>query len=377
MGIRYNERKKRWEVNYHQRHPITGIPITISKTIGIKSKNEALRVYTELKKQLQEKFERLIIPNWAVVVDKYIRSQLDQGFSKKSIENAQYSLKAYTLNLWGEKLITSITGQDIRLLVKDKLSNKSIAQQKNVLKYIRGVFRYAMEAGVIMANPTPQMKFREGDKIKKVLTEEQIVTLLKKAMIHNNEWYPIWTMALYTGMRNGELFALKWDKVDLERRHILIDQSWNSKDGFKSTKSGDDRIAEIALPLIPVLKELKIKSGGQGFVLPRIEKWERGEQARELRKFLDGIGLDRIRFHDLRASWATVMLSKGVEPIKVMSMGGWKNLKTMQIYVRKAGINIKGITDELDFGQVEPGMPDFTAFDPPNFICLTPSISRI
>jgi integrase len=62
-----------------------------------------------------------------------------------------------------------------------------------------------------------------------------------------------------------------------------------------------------------------------------------------------GLGLPPIKFHDLRATWATLMLSKGVEPIKVMIMGGWKDLKTMQIYIRKAGVDIKGITDRLNF----------------------------
>ena len=47
-------------------------------------------------------------------------------------------------------------------------------------------------------------------------------------------------------------------------------------------------------------------------------------------------------------SLASYMLSKGIEPIKVMSMGGWKDLKTMQIYIRKSGINIRGITKCLD-----------------------------
>jgi integrase len=97
-----------------------------------------------------------------------------------------------------------------------------------------------------------------------------------------------------------------------------------------------------------VLKELKLKQIDSHFVLARSRNWEKGEQARMLRMFLQGIGLPEVRFHDLRATWATIMLSRGVEPIKVMSMGGWKNLKTMQIYIRKAGVNIKGITDGLD-----------------------------
>ena len=63
--------------------------------------------------------------------------------------------------------------------------------------------------------------------------------------------------------------------------------------------------------------------------------------------FLVGIGLPPVRFHDLRATWATLMLSKGVAPVKVMSMGGWKDMKTMMIYIRKAGIDIQGITDQF------------------------------
>jgi len=60
--------------------------------------------------------------------------------------------------------------------------------------------------------------------------------------------------------------------------------------------------------------------------------------------FLEGIGLPPIRFHDLRATSASIMLSKGVEPIKVMIFFGWKDLKTMALYVRKAAVDIKGVT---------------------------------
>ena len=38
----------------------------------------------------------------------------------------------------------------------------------------------------------------------------------------------------------------------------------------------------------------------------------------------------------------------GVEPIKVMKAGGWKDLKTMMIYVRKAGIDLKGMMDGFE-----------------------------
>ncbi len=217
-----------------------------------------------------------------------------------------------------------------------------------LLKFIRGAFQLAVDAGYLVKNPAPNVRFKVGEKIKKVLTLEQTRTLLEKAKEYNSEWYYHWTLALYTGLRNGELFALTWDKINFENRTMLVDSSWNKFDGFKDTKSGDDRIVEIAPTLMTVLKELKLKQFDSYFVLARSRNWEKGEHARMLRMFLQGIGLPEVRFHDLRATWATIMLSRGVEPIKVISMGGWKNLKTMQIYIRKAGVNIKGITDGLD-----------------------------
>lgn len=155
-------------------------------------------------------------------------------------------------------------------------------------------------------------------------------------------------MACYTGFRNGELNTLKWERVDLDKRLMVISLSWNQKNGFKETKSGDDRNVEIAESLLPLLKTLYEKRTSE-FVLPRLEAWNKGSQASILKEFLDKHNLPQVRFHDLRASWATIMLSKGIEPIKVMSMGGWKDLKTMQIYIRKSGINIQGITNQLNF----------------------------
>lgn len=258
-------------------------------------------------------------------------------------------MKAATLKEWGDRTIDEISTDEIRELVLSKYHGRSETHKKAILKFIRGAFECAVEANWVQRNPAPNITWRANTKIKTVLTEEQVKIFLMKARNMNWEWYPHCAMAVYTGMRSGELFALKWDKVNLKQRQILVDASWNNKDGFKDTKSGDDRIVEIAPNLIPLLEELKLSTYQTAFVLPRLGRWSKGEQARELRMFLIGINLPAIRFHDLRATWATQMLSKGIEPIKVMMMGGWKELKTMQIYIRKAGVDIRGITDCLDF----------------------------
>ena len=341
-----------YTVQYSARHPVTRMPKTLRRKCGdnnlpIKTFAMAQKIQRQLILEVNNGFKSQIIPNWESLIGSYIQSAIEKGHSLKTVNNYELGLKAHTSQLWQNRFIDSISTEEIRSLIKDGLNGKAEGHKKNILKFIRAVFTFAVESNYIQRNPVPHIKFRQGDKIKAVLNEVQLHTLLNKAKEYDSEWYYHWCLATYTGMRSGELYALTWDKVDLTNRLIKVDCSWNNKDGFKSTKSGDDRMVEISPSLVSVLAELKLMQVDTIYVLPRLTEWTKGEQARALRTFLMPLNLPRIRFHDLRASWATVMLSKGIEPAKVMIMGGWKDLKTMMVYMRKAGISIQGITDGL------------------------------
>ncbi len=335
-------------VSYGKRHPITRQPVSLTRK-GFKTKAEAQRAYKEMVIAVEDKIRRKILPTWTKLIEEYAEACLNRGLMKKTVYDFQVTLEAHTLGAWGDRLIDTITTQEIRLLLQEKVGERAPSHQRYVLKAIRGAFEYAVEAAHIQRNPTPQLKFKVGDKIQKVLTEDQARALLSRARAQGWMWYPHYAVALYTGMRSGELYALRWENVDLDRRTILVNGAWNSKDGFKSTKSGDDRMIEIAPALLPIIQELKGKADGSPFVLPHLYQWQKGEQARHLATFLQANGLPEVRFHDLRATWATLLLSKGVEPIKVMKMGGWKDLETMMIYARKAGVDIRGAMDVLNF----------------------------
>jgi integrase len=347
MGIKYIEARKSYEVTYSRRHPVTKEKKGI-KRIGIRNMEEAKRTYNELIILMERKINQSLFPLWPDMVDRFLESFRNRGIANNTVHNYQTSLYAHTYTQWRKKGVNEITTGEIRKLVLDDLAHLSEATRKSILKYIRAVFTYALDSGVVMRDPCPKLKFKKNLKIKSVLKEHEMVVLLKAAKEINHPWFPIWAIACYTGLRNGELYALKWERVDFKKRMMIISLSWNKKNGFKETKSGDDRIVEIAESLIPLLLEMYKKRANE-FVLPRLTTWDSCDQARVLKDFLSEKNLPEIRFHDLRASWATVMLSKGIEPIKVMSMGGWRDLKTMQIYIRKSGINIQGITKKLNF----------------------------
>jgi integrase len=309
---------------------------------------EARRALNQMVVDVEDKLREAQVPRWEVLIDECLPSLTERGLSARTVENYSLCVKAHTLPDWTGKFVDGVTAQEIRQLVDRKLGMKSVQSQQNLVKILRCMFQFAIEKGYMKSSPVPQFRFKIAEKAKRVLTEEQAKTLLLKAKVLGSEWYPHWALAIYTGMRSGELYALTWEQVSFENRQIIVDRAWNSKDGLKSTKSGHDRIVPVNENLLVLLKELKLANEGGQYVLPRQGKWDKGEQARELQKFLVLNGLPPVRFHDLRATWATLLLSKGVEPVRVMKMGGWREMKTMMIYTRMAGIDTRGATDCLD-----------------------------
>jgi len=158
-----------------------------------------------------------------------------------------------------------------------------------------------------------------------------------------------WAFAVLTGMRSGELYALKWSDIDFNNNLIRITKSFSQRLGaIKTTKNSDWRNGYISIDLKDVLIELKNIRGNEEFVLPRLSGWEHGVAGEILRTFLRSFGIEKyVNFHTLRACFATHVLASGAEPTQVMKMGGWADFKTFQIYIRMAGIDVKGVTDNF------------------------------
>ncbi|MFN8845841.1 MAG: tyrosine-type recombinase/integrase [Bdellovibrionales bacterium] len=345
MGIKKDEKTGLWIARYTKRVPDSNKP-AIGLQRQAKTRAEAQRIYEDLVYQINKRIHANRVPAFAKVVEMYFESRRG-NVQQSTIISERLTLEKYSAR-WNSLTVDAITKGQILDVIEVGMKDKKDSHKKYYLKIVRGLFSYAVERSYINQNPTPQPKFKKKEKMSAVLTKNQISLLLNHAREMDSDWYPIWAAALYTGMRNGELYALQWDCVDLERGTIKVCRSWNRTNGFKDTKSGDDRIIDIAPGLMPVLQELFVNRVDQ-FVLPRIEKWSKGEQARELRGFLMGMGLTPMRFHDLRGSWATTLLSDGVPTARVMTMGGWKDIETMQIYLKKSAVEVSGVLSNLKF----------------------------
>lgn len=111
------------------------------------------------------------------------------------------------------------------------------------------------------------------DKRPEILKIDEIKNLLYQEKAQDHDWYFVWSIALLTGMRNGELYSLKWTDVDLDNGTIKVERSYNFKlYEFKDTKAGYWRTVPISSELKSLLLEIRSNSKSE-FVLPRFELW--------------------------------------------------------------------------------------------------------
>ncbi|PIP93476.1 MAG: hypothetical protein COV37_16490 [Bdellovibrio sp. CG11_big_fil_rev_8_21_14_0_20_39_38] len=327
---------------------------------GLKSKAEADRKEKNLLKELSSKVaqEEGHGYTWRLVIEKWVSTVSSPHYTFKtyspSVIKDYYGMMYRWTSEWLNCPASEINRGDGRKVLDSVLeSGRSKGHQKKIKNTINMIYTWGIEERLIRGvhqSPVYGLQINVvQDHKPEILKLSEIRTLLYEAKTHNNDWYLVWAMALLTGMRSGELFALKWSDVDFDNELITVQRSYNKHANiFKSTKAGYWRSVPISSELHEVLNDLRKSAEGE-FVLPRLSYWLRGEQAKYLREFCVSINISSIKFHTLRACFATQLLSQGVEALKVMKICGWRDLKTMARYVRLAGIDEKGITEGLNF----------------------------
>ncbi|HXH74687.1 MAG TPA: tyrosine-type recombinase/integrase [Bacteriovoracaceae bacterium] len=342
---------------------------------GIRTHTEALRVEKGLVKDLSMKIAhqeghgftwRMVVDQWASFVESPLF--MDRQYNPSTIVDYVSMRHTWTKD-WLDSPAAEISRGDGReVLDRVLVQGRSKAFQKKVKNTINMIFNWGIETKVIRGvTNSPVYGLRivlKEERRPEILKLEEMRKLLRGAREQKHAWYHIWAVALLTGMRNGELFALKWSDVDLEKGMITVQRSYNKRTKeFKSTKAGYWRTVPVSGELGDVLSELRAAgttttdrvtnssdyygSSSVGFVLPRLDEWRQGQQARILKAFCRSVDLVPVKFHTLRACFATQLISEGIEPIKVMKVCGWMDLKTMASYVRLAGVDERGITEGL------------------------------
>lgn len=231
-----------------------------------------------------------------------------------------------------------------------KLTPSTVRRYFTVLQ---SIFHSAYKLGIIGTNPTdadritlPKLKEQTteiftADEIQQIFKALENEPLLLKTLIH---------LAINTGCRRGELVALKWSDLDFDTNVLTIQRSnyklTGSQIESKETKSGKSRKITLSSYCMELLRHYKAEQAR--YALSLGDKWQHGNwiftQAEGqpmypstptdmFSRFLKRNNITHRKFHALRHTSATLLLSSGTNIKNVASRLGHSQLKTTDRYV--------------------------------------------
>jgi len=232
-------------------------------------------------------------------------------------------------------------------LVKLGLAQDSV---RLIVAALRILYTRAVKHKLVTENPAKDMSEfykqlpKRHERIEP-LTEQECLAFLGAAQ-HDPEHYPIFLTALHSGLRSGEIGGLQWPDVDWNGKFISVRRAIvRGHITTPKTESSCERKVDCSDDLLRVLANLRgrrqeqaLKSGSQ--LCPWVFTCQKGKpvgmnnvKARHFKRVLRKAGLRDIRFHDLRHTYASLLLAQG-EPITYVSNQlGHKNPGiTLKIY---------------------------------------------
>lgn len=253
------------------------------------------------------------------------------SYRVKESTAANYTLKAekHILPGFGTQNIAEITQDSIYQFIRSKqeagLSNRYIT---DILILIKSVFKYSVQTYHI-ANPLDGIIMPKRQKAEiRLLTAEEEKRLMQIVMENQNLTTLGIALAKLTGLRIGELCALKWQDIDLEKRILTVSktiQRIQVKDGKNKTKlvitepKSETSKRKIPIPECVIEFLRKFQGEPEQFVLSGAEKSvEPRTMQYRFAKILKNGNLPSIHFHALRHMFASNCVKLGFD-IKTLS----------------------------------------------------------
>lgn len=254
--------------------------------------------------------------------------------NKRSARRDQVSLKNLT-PFFGTRRLKEITPW---LIERFKTARKPLVAPASVnleLACLKHMFTMAIQWGKAEKNPVKQVKFmRLDNQVERILTAEEEVRLLE----HSSERLrPILILALNTGMRLGEIMSLSWEQVDWARGAITLTR----------TKSGKSRSIPMNGAVRAVLEPLRGEGIPTGPVFGRANTVQ-AQTRRDFDQVRLAAKLAGLRFHDLRHTFATRLVTRGVDIVTVSKLLGHSTILMTMRYSHPAPEDFRRAVGKLE-----------------------------
>ena len=318
--------RKRPNGTWEYRATIQGV----RKSFYGRTRNETLKKAEEyIKHSTKHKTtSKTTVAEWSEVwLETYKREKV--GYS--TYRNYKLFSEKYINPTIGNMQISQVRAIDVEsLLSSQKVASLSPSGQKQVYLTLKGIFDAAVENDICERSPVKKRTNKAEKKITpKVFLPDDVQTLIETAKSH--EHGNIVLLLLYTGLRIGELCALKWS--DINGDTITVQRNLaKQKNGYaeKTTKTGKERFVIITEELQSILDAMPRES--EYVLTHKGGQHNYNSILRQYNQVLSASGVPRLSPHKCRHTYATYLVQSGADILFVRDLLGHSTVETTQIY---------------------------------------------
>jgi len=255
--------------------------------------------------------------------DGSILDRSGKPYKPSTMRGYEHTLRKYIVPALGAQRVTGVRRRDLQDLI-EQLRAKGLGPSTitNTLDPLRVIFRRAMRRDEIAVDPTDGLELPAvRGKRDRIESPERAGDLI--AALPDDE-RAFWSVALFAGLRRGELRGLQWSSVDFAAGVIRVERAWDDRTGPIDVKSDAGR---RAVPMAdPVRRELaahKLRTGrdGEDLVFGRTptEPFFASTVRARARKAWEAAGLEPLTPHEARHCAISYFIAAGLD---------WKQIST-------------------------------------------------
>lgn len=261
---------------------------------------------------------------------------------EKTRKNEQSLYKNHIKDIIGNKKLSDISPIDCEK-IKAAMTAKAPATINHALALVRQVFNVAKKANLFGAdNPIGEVKKIKTDNRRiRFLTKDEAQKLLNETKSRSQQVYEISALSLYSGLRAGEIFKLKWADVDFREKKLSI---LDPKGVFNRFAYMTDTIFDMLLskkdcdstPDTYIFK----RRDNDGKITDVSDCFRRAVEALKLNEGITD-RRQKVVFHTLRHTYGSWLVQAGISLYEVQTLMGHSDIAMTQRYAHLAPDNFK------------------------------------
>jgi integrase len=373
MGVKIRKRSGKWYVfvNYQGRRKAKCVGPSRELAEHVRRQLEAKLALGDL--SLFDGGEKKT-QTFGSYADKWLKDYARVECKTSTADGYEGVVEQYLRPRFGNRPLDQIRRDDIKAMINDLIAKElSRNTVRNALCVIRGIFNEAIEADILEVNPAARLgRFTRTAKAAEVkgisLTSAEAEQFLQAAKDICPEYHPLFLMALRAGLRRGELVAVQWGDIQFGKdeqdanRFIVVEHNYVRRE-HTTTKSKKSRRVDMSRELRRVLIELRDKRLLESFLKGKNDISSElvflspdgaildpdNLYHRYFQPVLTKAGLRKIRLHDLRHTFGSLLIQSGASIVYVKEQMGHSSIQvTVDTYGHLIpGANVSFV-DRLD-----------------------------